>query len=104
MIARIWRGWASAETAGDYEQHYRSEVAEHLRQANGFCGARLLRGDHGGEVLFTSITYFTDIDAVRSFAGDNYEFAVVEEVARQALDRWDEKVVHHDVVVELDGG
>ena len=34
-------------------------------------------------------------------AGDDYEQAVVEEAARQALSRWDERVSHHEVAVDL---
>jgi hypothetical protein len=59
MIARVWHGWAPAATAEDYQRHYESEVAEHLRGVAGFRGARLLRQDHGAEVMFTSITFFT---------------------------------------------
>ena len=29
--------------------------------------------------MFTSVTFFTSIDAVRGFAGEDYEQAVVEE-------------------------
>ena len=101
MIARIWRGWAPQATAGDYERHYETEVSRHLQGVRGFCGARLLRHDDGPEVMFTSITFFTSIDAVRGFAGEDYEQAVVEEAARMALSRWDEQVSHHDVSVNL---
>jgi hypothetical protein len=51
--------------------------------------------------MFTSITWFTNLDAVRGFAGDDYEQAVVEETARQALHRWDERVSHHQVAVDV---
>ncbi len=51
--------------------------------------------------MFTSITFFAGLDAVRGFAGDDYEVAVLEEAARRALSRWDERVSHHDVVAEL---
>ena len=101
MIARIWRGWPPLATADDYQRHYESEVTAHLRTVSGFCGARLLRREDGPEVMFTSITFFTGLDAVRGFAGDDYELAVVEEAAEQALDRWDERVSHHEVVAEL---
>jgi heme-degrading monooxygenase HmoA len=101
MIARTWRGWASAGTAGSYQHHYETEVAEHLRQVPGFSGARLLRGQDGDEVLFTSIVFFNSIDDVRAFAGDDMEQAVVEEAAQRALTRWDERVSHHEVAVEL---
>lgn len=102
MIARIWRGWAPIATADDYERHYRTEVGEHLRAVSGFRGARLLRKEDGREVLFTSITFFTGLDAVRGFAGDDYEQAIVEDAARQALSRWDERASHHDVAAEFD--
>jgi len=103
MIARIWRGWASRATAGDYQRHYETEVSGHLQGAGGFCGARLLRCDDGQEVMFTSVAFFTAIDAVRGFAGEDYEQAVVEEAARRALNRWDERVSHHHVSVDLPG-
>ncbi len=101
MIARIWRGWAPRERAGAYQRHYETEVSAHLRAVSGFRGAQLLRRDEGGEVAFTSITWFTSLDAVRGFAGDDYERAVVEEGARAVLSRWDERAVHHDVAFDV---
>jgi heme-degrading monooxygenase HmoA len=101
MIARTWRGWASTATADDYQHHYETEVAEHLRQVPGFRGARLLRRNDGDEVMFTSVAYFDSLDDVRAFAGADIEQAVVEDAARRALTHWDERVSHHDVVTEL---
>jgi heme-degrading monooxygenase HmoA len=63
MIARIWRGWAPLATADDYQRHYETEVSGHLRAVSGFRGARLLRRDDDPEVMFTSITFFTSLDA-----------------------------------------
>jgi heme-degrading monooxygenase HmoA len=102
MIARVWQGWAPAATAGDYQRHYETEVVEHLQQIAGFRGARLLRRPDGDEVMFTSITFFTSMDDVRAFAGDDAEHAVVEEVARRALIRWDARVTHHEVAVDVE--
>ncbi len=101
MIARIWRGWTLPVTADDYQRHYASEVSDHLRAVSGFCGARLLRREDGHEVLFTSITCFTSLEAIRAFAGDDYEQAVVEEAARAVLSRWDERVSHHEIAIDL---
>jgi heme-degrading monooxygenase HmoA len=101
MIARVWRGWAPAATAGDYQRHYESEVTGNLRAVPGFRGARLLRRDDGDEVMFTSITFFTSLDAIRGFAGDDYEQAVVEHTARQALSHWDDRVTHHEVTADV---
>ena len=101
MIARIWHGWAPQATADNYQRHFESEVSSHLQGVDGFRGARLLRTDDGQEVMFTSVTFFTSVDAVRCFAGEDYEQAVVEETARQALHRWDERVSHHQVAVDV---
>jgi hypothetical protein len=49
VITRVWRGWAPAHRAQEYERHYRSKVLPVLRGVAGFEGARLLRfDDHVG--------------------------------------------------------
>jgi heme-degrading monooxygenase HmoA len=101
MIARIWRGWAPPERADDYQRHYETVVSGHLRAVNGFRGAQLLRRDEGREVVFTSIAWFTGLDAVRGFAGDDYEQAIVEDTAQAALSHWDDRVTHHEIAVDL---
>jgi len=101
MIARMWRGWAPTPTAEAYRLHYESEVAAQLRNVEGFLGARLLRRNQGEEVQFTSITYFTGLDAVRAFAGADYTRAVLTDEARRVLSHWDDHVTHHDVVTDL---
>jgi len=97
----MWTGWAPRSTADDYQHHYETEVTEHLGGVTGFVSARLLRGEADAEVMFTSITVFSGLDAVRGFAGEDYERAVVEDAARSALTRWDEQVTHHEVAVEI---
>lgn len=101
MIARVWRGWASSATAGDYRQHYEHDVAANLRQVAGFRGARLLQRRDGDEVEFTSITFFTTMDDVRAFAGEDPSKAVLEDAARAALVRWEDVVTHHEVAVDV---
>ncbi len=101
MIARTWRGWATAANAGEYQRHFATAVAEELRGVAGFRGARLLRHTDGDEVQFTSIAYFDGMDAVRAFAGADHDRAVVAEAARRVLSRWDEHVVHDEVAVYL---
>ena len=99
MIARVWRGWTRTDQADLYEEHYHDEVLPTLRRVPGFCDARLLRREAGAETEFVSLVYLDDLDAVRAFAGDDYEAAVVADDARRVLVRFDEKVVHYDVAV-----
>jgi heme-degrading monooxygenase HmoA len=100
MITRMWRGWTRAGEADRYERHYRSEVMATLRQVPGFRGARLLRRTVGEETEFVSLTLFDDLDAVRGFAGPDYETAVVAGEAREVLIRFDERVSHYETAVD----
>ena len=100
MITRVWRGWAPANGAQEYVRHYRVEVVPVLRSVAGFEGARLLRRTIGDETEFVSLTFFEDLDAVRAFAGPDYEAAVVTDEAREVLVRFDEHVHHYETVVE----
>jgi heme-degrading monooxygenase HmoA len=100
VITRIWRGWARSDQADRYERHYRSEVMATLGQVPGFRGARLLRRRLGEETEFVSLTFFDDLDAVRGFAGPDYETAVVAEEAREVLVRFDERVSHYETALD----
>ena len=71
-------------------------------QSVAFAVPACCAGTMAPEVMFTSITFFTSLDAIHGFAGDDFELAVVEETARQALSRWDERVSHHQVVADLE--
>jgi heme-degrading monooxygenase HmoA len=99
MIARVWRGWATPHDADTYERHFRSSVVPHLSEIEGYRGARLLRRSDGGEESFVSITFFDSVDAIRAFAGEDVEAAVVEPEARRALSRVEERCTHYTVVV-----
>jgi heme-degrading monooxygenase HmoA len=94
----MWRGWARSQDDADrYDAHYRSEVMSSLTQLPGFRGARLLRRTVGEETEFVSLTFFDDLDAVRAFAGDDYERAVVAE----ALSHFDATVAHYEVATSI---
>jgi len=102
MIGRMWRGWARSQDDADrYDAHYRSEVMSSLTQLPGFRGARLLRRTVGEETEFVSLTFFDDLDAVRAFAGDDYERAVVADAAREALSHFDATVAHYEVATSI---
>jgi heme-degrading monooxygenase HmoA len=100
VITRVWRGRAPADRAQEYERHYRTEVLAVLRDVPGFEGARLLRRTTGDEIEFVSLTFFDDLDAVRAFAGPDYETAVVADEARDVLARCDDHVSHYETAFE----
>jgi hypothetical protein len=66
---------------------------------DGFHGAYLLRRDAGDEVEFVTLTVFESLTAVRSFAGADYEAAVVPPEARALLSRFDDRSAHYEIRV-----
>jgi antibiotic biosynthesis monooxygenase (ABM) superfamily enzyme len=100
VIARLWRGWTSPENADAYEEFLRTKMFPSIHEVPGFLGADLLRRSAGEEIAFVTITRFESLEAVRAFAGDDYEQAVVEPEARRLLSRFDERSEHFQVVME----
>jgi heme-degrading monooxygenase HmoA len=99
VIARLWRGWTSRADADAYERFLREHMFPSMERVPGFGGAELLRHDAGDEVAFVTITRFESLDAVRTFAGEDYERAVIEPEARALLTRHDERSEHFDVAI-----
>jgi len=78
MIARMWRGWAASTAAADlYEEFLRSSFLPAAFSIAGFKGASVLRRTVGDEVEFTTITRFESVQAIKQFAGEDYEAAHV---------------------------
>ena len=101
MIARFWRGWTTPTNADAYEALLRTTIFPGIRQRRiaGFQGIELLRRPAGPEVEFVTIMWFDSLQAVRAFAGMDYEIAVVPSAARAVLHRFDERSAHYEVLV-----
>jgi heme-degrading monooxygenase HmoA len=101
MIGRIWHGWTSRENAAAYEELLKSEILPGIasRRIRGLAGAHLLKRDVPEGVEFVTILWFDSLDAVREFAGENYEAAVVPEKARRLLTRFDARSAHYETVL-----
>jgi heme-degrading monooxygenase HmoA len=101
MISRIWHGWTSRENAVAYEELLKAEILPGIasRKIRGLQGAHLLRRDVPDGVEFVTILWFESLDAVREFAGEDYEAAVVPEKARRLLARFDARPAHYDTLL-----
>jgi len=100
MISRIWHGWTSRENADAYKELLRTEIFVGIarRSIPGYRGIHLLRRDVDDGVEFVTIMWFDSLDAVRAFAGEDYEVAVVPPKARQLLLKFDSRSAHYEVV------
>jgi antibiotic biosynthesis monooxygenase (ABM) superfamily enzyme len=95
MITRLWRGWTLPENADAYERFLLSELFPSMRDIPGFLNADVLRRDDGEEVAFVTLTRFESLEAIRGFAGEDYEMAVIEPTARALLSRHDGRAQHY---------
>jgi hypothetical protein len=52
----------------------------------------------GGEVEFTTVMWFEDLDAIRRFMGEDYTLSHVPAATRAVLARFDSHAAHHEVL------
>ena len=99
MISRIWHGWTSHEKADAYENLLREEVFTGIkgRRIPGFIDIQMLRRPSDNEVEFVTIMRFESIEAIKEFAGQDYEACVVPPKARELLSRFDERSQHYEI-------
>jgi antibiotic biosynthesis monooxygenase (ABM) superfamily enzyme len=102
MISRIWHGWTTLEDADAYEALLQEEIFVGIgdRQIPGYRGIQLLRRGVGDEVEFVTVMRFDSLEAVRTFAGEDYEVAVVPAKAQALLARFDARSQHYEVRAE----
>ncbi len=103
MISRIWHGWTTLENADAYESLLKSEIFDGIenRQIIGYNGIHLFRRNIGDEVEFITMMWFSSLEAIRAFAGEDYEVAVVPPKARALLSRFDARSQHYEVRAEV---
>ncbi len=99
MIGRIWHGYTTPQNADTYEDLLKEEIFIGIRNRHipGFREIQLFRRTLGEEVEFITIMWFDTIEAVRAFAGEDYEAAVVPPKARAVLKHFDARSQHYEV-------
>lgn len=102
MIARMWRGRAVGANADAYAAVFQNEVLHELKRVAGFRGAYLLRRDDADATELVTLTLFDSLDAVRGFAGEVYDTAIVSPAARAVLRDYDRTVRHYTIVAAPD--
>jgi len=101
MITRLWRGWTSIQNAPIYQNLLLTEIFPGIegRKVPGYRGISLMRRELENEVEFATVMWFDSIDAVKAFAGEDYDVAVVPPKARAVLLRFDGTSAHYDTIV-----
>ena len=98
MISRQWRGTSKSADADRYVSHLREETFPQLRAIRGFVDASILRRRVPEGVEFRIVTTWESTEAIRRFAGENPERAVVPEKVREMMVAYDSTVDHYELI------
>ena len=88
VIARIWRGWTRTKDAAAYIEYLHQTGMKDYRRTPGNTAAYILHMTIGDRTEFVTLTFWDSIEAVKAFAGEQYENAVFyDEDDRYLVDR-----------------
>jgi heme-degrading monooxygenase HmoA len=100
MIARIWRGAVKRDDADEYAQYIRDTGFAEYGRTDGNRGAWMLRRDDGGESEFLTLSMWDSRDAIKAFAGEDIEAAVLYPEDEKYL-VGESTIAHYEVVDEV---
>jgi heme-degrading monooxygenase HmoA len=76
MIARIWRGAVLTDDSDAYADYMQDTGVAGYARTPGNRGVWMLRRDLGDRTEFVMFTLWDSIEAIKAFAGEDYETAV----------------------------
>ena len=100
MIIRVWTAHATPDGAEKCQARFVEKVLPRLKPLAGYLGTSFLRRPDGDEVELVLLTRWESLEAVRAFAGDDIDRAVVDTEAAAIMTRWDARVRHYEVAFE----
>lgn len=102
-IIRTWKGWTTRENADIYENLLINEIFPEVQKKGmkGLEKVSISTQSKKEEVVFLLILQFDSLDAVKTFAGENYEIAYIPEKAKRVLLRYEETAQHYEFRKEL---
>ena len=103
MIARLWKGAVRREDGDEYADYMRKTGVVAYTATAGNRGVWMLRRDVDDRTEFVMFTLWDSLDAVKDFAGEDYETAVFYPEDDRFLVERDLRAFHFDVDVDESG-
>jgi heme-degrading monooxygenase HmoA len=102
MIARIWRGITRESDKDRYYDYLQKTGLPDYRATKGNLGVTVLCRAYDGKAEFLLTTYWESYDAIKAFAGHDYDKAVYYPEDRKFLLDLEPHVAHYEVLVAPD--
>jgi heme-degrading monooxygenase HmoA len=101
VIARFWTGAVRRTDADAYADYIRETGFAEYAQTAGNRGAWMLRREEGDRVEFITLSMWDSVDAVKAFAGDEIDAAVLYPEDERYLIDGESSVTHYEVVDQV---
>jgi len=95
MIARIWHGAVPLDKSAEYLKRMREVALPDYRSIPGNLGAYCLHRVEGDVAHFEMLTFWEDVEAIKRFAGNDYEVAKYYDFDQSFLIELEPKVRHY---------
>jgi hypothetical protein len=97
MIARIWHGAVPVAKSEEYLARMRTVALPDYKSTVGNRGAFCLHRVEGDVAHFNMLTFWEDIDAIKRFAGNDFESARYYDFDRSFLIELEPNVLHYTI-------
>ncbi len=97
MIARIWHGMVPVSKSAAYLELMQRIALPEYRATRGNRGAWCLRRADGDVTYFQMLTFWDDADAIKRFAGDDYNLAKYYDFDSSYLIEMETCVSHYEL-------
>ena len=101
MIARTWTGVVRRADADAYADYIRVTGFAEYGWTAGNRGAWMLRRDDGDRTEFITLSLWDSVDAIKAFAGEDIDAAVLYPEDERYLIDGESSVAHYEVVDQV---
>jgi heme-degrading monooxygenase HmoA len=100
MIARFWRGVTPASKADDYFAYLQATGLKEYRATKGNRGVYVFRQIQKDRAIFLLLSLWDSYEAIKGFAGPDYEKAVYYPEDRKFLLELEPNVSHYEILAQ----
>ncbi len=98
MIVRMWHGKVPTSKAEAYREFVNKRAIPDYQSADGNLSVHILERAEGEITHFITLTFWTDLDSIKAFAGEDVEAAKYYPEDKDFLLEFEPNVVHYEVV------